>query len=60
MGVLEVVVAGQIGLGGIKRDISNGVRQRGGAKLGVGIGAGRDDKPVIRVGNTKWQLSTIE
>ena len=50
MGVLAVVVAGQIGPGGVEGEIRNGVGRRGGAKRGGGIGTERYDGLGMRVG----------
>ena len=59
MGVLAVLGAGRLGLGGGERDSSGGAGQRGGAIQGGGNGTGREVGPGIRVGNTKYQLNKI-
>ena len=48
-----VVVEVRIGLGGGEGDIIGGVGRRGGAKLGIGNGTGRDYRPGMKVGRTK-------
>ena len=53
MGVLVVVGSVWIGLGEGDGDISGGIGWRGGAKLGGGIGKGRDNGLLIKAGITK-------
>ena len=57
---MAVVVEGRLGIGGGEGDSSVIVGRRGGAIRGGGNGTGRDDRPVIRAGRTKYKLNTIE
>ena len=53
VGVLAVVGAVWIGLGEGDREISGRIGWRKGAKLGGGIGKGRDNGSLIKAGITK-------